>query len=41
MNIKPLYDNIIVQLAEETNKTASGYLSHLHMTPLKQLLLLQ
>jgi len=24
MNIKPLYDNIIVQLAEETNKTASG-----------------
>ena len=24
MNLKPLYDNIIVQLAEESNKTASG-----------------
>lgn len=24
MNLQPLYDNIIVQLAEETNKTASG-----------------
>ncbi len=24
MNLKPLYDNIIVQLTEETNKTASG-----------------
>lgn len=24
MNLQPLYDNIIVQLAEESNKTASG-----------------
>jgi co-chaperonin GroES (HSP10) len=24
MNLKPLYDNIIVQLAEESNKTSSG-----------------